>query len=261
MDKKIKAIFFDVDGTLYWHDIHDVMASSKKAIQELQKEGYKVGIATSRCAYEFCNTTTFLREFPFDGMIFDGGALIKEHGNIFYQNALEVEDVKLIMKYALENQLSVRYSTNDGNYFVKEENAQMKDNFFKLYLNMPIVKPYEGELCNNILLYTKDDKQNQEIIQQLHDVNISDHESLIEITACGTNKASAIERLVTSWGLKMEEVMCFGDGFNDIEMLMHAGVGVAMGNGQEKCKEVANYVCESLYDDGVMKILKELKLL
>lgn len=261
MNKKIKAIFFDVDGTLYWHNIQDVMETSKEALKKLHENGYKVGIATSRCTYEFKNTTAFLREFPFDGMIFDGGALIKEKGKVVYQNAVEQDDVELIMNYAKQNDLSVRYSTQDGNYFIREENASVKDNFFKLYLNMPIVKPYEGDLCDNILLYTKNEQQKEEILKQLHDVNVSDHETLIEITACGTNKASAVERLITSWGLTMDEVMCFGDGFNDIEMLTQAGVGVAMGNGQEICKEVADYVCEPLYNDGVMKILKEFEML
>lgn len=260
MKKKIKAIFFDVDGTIYWHDIHDILASTKDSMQRLHDAGYKIGVATSRCRPEFDNTPSFLREFPFDGLIFDGGAMIIEHDHIQYQHGIEPEDMHKLISYAKEHDIGVRYATADGNYFIREEDAQMQDGFFRLYLNVPIPKPYENEICNNFLLYANEE-QRKEILPQLHDVNISDHGSLVEITAKGTNKATAIQKLVSSWGFSMDEVLCFGDGYNDLEMIQQAGIGVAMGNGQDVLKQCADYVCDPIDQDGIANMIQELGLL
>lgn len=261
MSKQIKAIFFDVDGTIYWHDIHDVVSSTKEVMQQLYDKGYKIGVATSRCRPEFDNTPSFLRRFPFDGLIFDGGALTIEKNEILFQNGIEQDDVQKIFAFANKYDLSVRYATADGNYFLRKEAAEMQDGYFRLYLNIPVVKPYEGEICNNILLYANEE-QRLEILPELHDVNISNHGSdMIEITAKGTNKASAIVQLCATWGIAMDEVLCFGDGSNDLEMLQQAGIGVAMGNGHESAKQCANYVCEPIHEDGIAKIIKELGVL
>jgi Cof subfamily protein (haloacid dehalogenase superfamily) len=261
MNKTIKAIFFDVDGTMYWHPIHDLVPSTKETLQKLHKKGYKIGVATSRCHAEFDHVPSFLREFPFDGMIFDGGALILDRdGSILYQNDIKEEDKQVLIGYAQAHGLTVRYATADGNYFLREETPQIQDEFFKLYLTIPTVKSYEGDICDNILICANEQQQ-KEIIDQLSDVNISDHKELLEITAKGTNKASAVERLAAMWGIGMDEVLCFGDGFNDLEMIEQAGIGVAMGNGENDLKRLADYVCDPIDRDGIANIVKELGLL
>lgn len=260
MKKQIKAIFFDVDGTIYWHDIHDVIASTREILQQLHACGYKIAIATSRCRREFDNAPSFLREFPFDGYIFDGGALIIKDDAILYQNAIKEDVIQTLLSYAKHHDLALRYATADGNYFIKEEPADIQDAFFKLYLNVPTVKPYDEDICDNILLYCNETQQ-KEIIPQLGNVNISNHKTVLEITANGTNKATAIQKLAASWGIDMKEVMCFGDGFNDLEMIEQAGVSVAMGNGEEVLRQYADYVCDPLYQDGVATIIHELGLL
>ena len=52
--------------------------------------------------------------------------------------------------------------------------------------------------------------------------------------------------------------MAFGDGGNDIAMLKHAGVGVAMGNASDEVKACADMVTDSVDDDGIAKILNVL---
>ena len=49
--------------------------------------------------------------------------------------------------------------------------------------------------------------------------------------------------------------MAFGDGGNDIAMLKHAGVGVAMGNASDEVKGYADMITDSVDDDGIAKIL------
>ena len=50
--------------------------------------------------------------------------------------------------------------------------------------------------------------------------------------------------------------MAFGDGGNDIPMLRHVGIGVAMGNAENDVKQVADYVTASVDEDGIEKALR-----
>ena len=79
--KHIKALFFDVDNTLYTHRIHDFPATTRQTLNRLKENGYRIGIATSRCRYEVRNLPAFFRDFAFDAAIFDGGALIMGRGD------------------------------------------------------------------------------------------------------------------------------------------------------------------------------------
>ena len=49
--------------------------------------------------------------------------------------------------------------------------------------------------------------------------------------------------------------MAFGDGGNDTEMLLAAGIGVAMGNATDELKDAADYITSSVDDDGILRAL------
>ena len=55
--------------------------------------------------------------------------------------------------------------------------------------------------------------------------------------------------------------MAFGDGGNDVSMLRHAAIGVAMGNAVDEVKEHANYITTSVDEDGVANALKHFSII
>ena len=57
------------------------------------------------------------------------------------------------------------------------------------------------------------------------------------------------------FGISLEESMAFGDGGNDIPMLKHVGIGVAMGNAEDEVKQAADYVTDSVDENGIEKAL------
>ena len=73
------------------------------------------------------------------------------------------------------------------------------------------------------------------------------------LLCAGASSARLLEKL----GFTNEEMIAFGDNYNDITMIGYAGLGVAMGNAEEDVKKIANYVCESNDDDGVAKTLEK----
>ena len=74
----------------------------------------------------------------------------------------------------------------------------------------------------------------------------------LEIAPKRISKATALEQLLrTKYSISMNEVMAFGDNYNDIDLLQSVGLGIAVSNAREEVKAVANEVAESNIDDGV----------
>lgn len=61
--------------------------------------------------------------------------------------------------------------------------------------------------------------------------------------------------------IPLNECVAFGDGGNDVAMLEHAGIGVAMGNAEDDVKRYADYVTDSVDKDGIFKALKHLNII
>ena len=80
----------------------------------------------------------------------------------------------------------------------------------------------------------------------------------IEIMPKGCTKYNAIHKLANDLQIKNEDIIAFGDGLNDIEMLKNCGIGVAMKNALKEVKEVADKITEySNTEDGVIRFLDE----
>ena len=83
----------------------------------------------------------------------------------------------------------------------------------------------------------------------------------IDIIPKDGGKGTAIEQVLAHYKFSKEEAIAFGDGENDIDMLLSVGKGIAMGNAAEKVKEIAADICESVTDDGIYYYLKSQKLI
>ena len=78
----------------------------------------------------------------------------------------------------------------------------------------------------------------------------------IEIMPEGVNKGASMAKLAELLGLKHEEVMCFGDGQNDVPMLQYAGAGWAMANGCEEARACTPLIAPPNSEDGVAQIIE-----
>ena len=73
----------------------------------------------------------------------------------------------------------------------------------------------------------------------------------IEINSAGATKGQALKALCTALGIDLADVLAFGDGTNDLDMIRTAGIGVAMGNGADEVKAAADWVAPSNEESGV----------
>lgn len=81
----------------------------------------------------------------------------------------------------------------------------------------------------------------------------------LEVLAKGVSKCTAMRKLQQYYGVEARQIAAFGDYYVDLEMLKHAGLGVAMGNAPEEVKAAAAMVTASNDEEGVYIALKRLK--
>ena len=79
----------------------------------------------------------------------------------------------------------------------------------------------------------------------------------LEIVPKNVDKAASLLKLLTSIGLTADEMICCGDGYNDLTMIETAGLGVAMENAQPLVREKADFITKSNDDDGVLYVIDQ----
>ena len=82
----------------------------------------------------------------------------------------------------------------------------------------------------------------------------------LEIGPKGVDKGTMLERIARFHHIDLKDTIAFGNGENDLPMLIKAGTGVAMGNALEHVKEYSNAVCDDCDHDGIGKYLEDLLL-
>lgn len=85
---------------------------------------------------------------------------------------------------------------------------------------------------------------------------VSSSKGFLEVTAPATNKWHALQALAAREGIKGEEILCVGDSDNDLDMITHAGLGVAMGNASDPVRQAARVVTSPNTRNGVARILR-----
>ena len=109
--------------------------------------------------------------------------------------------------------------------------------------------------------YLADSAQLDQLVSKYLPHNLSATKSvnfLFEIQDADTSKSSGIQSYLDTQGIKMSEVVAFGDGDNDLSMIQDAGLGVAMKNAMNDVKKVANMITEDdANGNGVAKFIEK----
>jgi Cof subfamily protein (haloacid dehalogenase superfamily) len=102
----------------------------------------------------------------------------------------------------------------------------------------------------------------KKVYEQLHDrLDVYRSEPFfLEIMPKGIHKANALHKMSEVIGISKDEMVAFGDGFNDLSMIQYAGLGVAMGNAKDVVKENADFIAKTNDEDGIVEVLEKFVL-
>ncbi len=250
----IKAIFFDVDGTLLSHTRKEVCASTRNALEQLRNKGIKLVLATGRHMLELKSLP--IKDMEFDGYILLNGQLcLDAQGEVFWGNPMEGADKTALLQIFNQREIPLVLVEKDRNY-INFINDTVRTAQIAISTPNPDIKEYSGDEFYQAVAYLR--KEEEGILREMlpackmtrwHDLGL-------DIGSAASGKVAGIEAFLAQNGILKEETMAFGDGENDIDMLKFAHVGVAMGNSHEEVKKSADYVTAHIDEDGVAHALK-----
>ena len=256
-----KLIALDLDGTLK-NSENKITPKTRAALIKAQELGIKVVLASGRPTPGLRHEAKELELDRFGGYLLSfNGAHVSDYKTkeTIYEQTLTIKEAKSAYDRAKEYGLAcmtyeddvVVTEDNEDEYVIVEGNINdievKKIESFKDNLKNPIHK---------VLLTGKPEYVASivEEFKQPYGDSLSIYRSapfFIEVMAQGIDKAASLDRLAKSLGIKQEEVMAFGDGYNDLSMIEYAGMGISMANGVDGVKERANFITLSNDEDGI----------
>lgn len=247
----IKAIFFDIDATSYIHAIHDSPKSTKLAFRKLKEAGMKIAICTSRSYQEMIHLPSHYWELM-DAVVCLGGAQIYLDGKLVVNHPLddEIEDVIRLLE---EDHTTYRWTSSDGENCLNQHEQDIENLFQYLYQMIPPVKAYDHRELVHFLYYPKSEEVRQKaasLCRKNYHINLK---KASEITAPNIHKGHGIIECAKLWGIQQNETAAFGDANNDLPMIQTAEIGIAMGNASDLLKQHADYITDSIENDGLYK--------
>lgn len=259
-----KALFFDIDGTLVSFGTHRIPASTIEALTAAHAKGIRIFIATGRPKLIINNLGELESRGLIDGFITMNGGYCFVGSEIVYKSPVPRKEVQTLARICREKGFPC--------IFVGEHEAwvcQPDDVLRRIFYQFLQVKEFpevnfEEATAHEIFQLTPFFSPEDEayIAPQMPDSEFGRwYPAFVDITARGNTKQNGIDHFIRRFGFRLEETMAFGDGGNDIGMLRHTGIGVAMGNAKEDVKVAADYVTAGVDEDGIAKALKHFQII
>lgn len=257
----IKAVFFDIDGTLLSFDTHKVPASTEKAIQELKSKGIKVIVSTGRSI----NSLDHIKYLDFDGFItFNGGYCITKEGDVLFRKGIHATDIQSLIDHAAKNEVSFSLMSEEeiSIFQVTPEIASM---YALLNLPVPPQRSYADFDMGSVLqtnIFIQPEEQ-EEFMNNVMPNSVASRWTPLfaDVNPLGQSKQIGIDIFIKHFNIYIKETMSFGDGGNDITMLKHTAYGIAMGNANPEVKAIADYITDDVDNDGIYNALAHFEVI
>lgn len=257
----IKLVATDIDGTILAFD-KDFTEGVKNCINNLISHNVKVVLVTGRM-----NAAAQLVAKRLDidtPLVSYQGGLIKYKGETLYEKYLSKEQALKIIDWAKSVNIHVNLYNDDILY--SENDSDEVKHYSEVQSVDYVVKPFSEiklDKVNKILAIDYNNPKQIDIYEkempkyfpELYIVKSSPY--FLEFSNKEASKYSAVKFLQRYWGIKDDEVLAIGDQNNDIALLKAGGVKIAMGNATEELKKVADYITDTVENDGFVKAVEK----
>lgn len=251
-----KLIAADMDGTLL-NDNKIITEATLQVIKAAVKGGAVFVFATGRPPAAVSSYQKLIGT-AFPVIAYNGAMILDGSGSVIFEQSLSAGAARSILRRASEynttafiwshnrlfvnklNSRAARYKINviTEPLLCTDEEALIREGITKiLWFDTPGRSAmFQKELAGKLTADTTFCPSTPEYL---------------EFFNSGVSKGRSLLRLAASLGIKREEIIAFGDNYNDLEMIEYAGLGVAMANAPEEIKAAADFVTRNNNDDGV----------
>lgn len=270
-DLDIRVIGLDMDGTLLKDD-KTISEYTEEVLKKTIEKGIHVLPATGRVMIGIPECIRNMKGVRY-GICSNGASVMDlETGEELYSCRISNEDAIKIVDIMKEYH-TIYDAYVDGQGYVDEyfyyhlDQYKIEPEMQKMYIKTrtPISDLYEFlkegrkqvEKFNMFFAEPKDRLKAMDDLIKIPYIKVtSSLYNNIEINAADCNKGTALIGFAKQMGYQREQVMGFGDGSNDYEMIIMSGIGVAMENGLDVIKEAADFITVSNEEDGVAKAIE-----
>lgn len=265
-----KVVFFDLDGTIV-DETNEISPSAIRAIKALRANGHKTGIATGRSGFEMVEFSQKYGPELFDIMLYNNGVQCEYNGKVLFTKPADPTEIAAIVQIARKNGIDYGICSEFDWRFSVEYNPAMETVVNGKFLNIPDrcdpdyhlkVPVFKGVLFTDLPTAQRLCAPVVSQICIVQGIMIGGKNSPhVDFWRQDLTKADAIREVIGLLGGTMEDCIAFGDGFNDVQMLEAAGLGIAMGNAGDNVKAHADFVTKSITEDGVEYALQHFGLI
>ena len=258
-------LFFDIDGTL-WNYKNEISAKTRYAIRQARANGHKCFINTGRARAFVTNKD--LLGIGFDGIVSACGTMIECDGSVVFNRLIPADDairtVETIRRYGFKpilegpQYLYLELKDFEQDMYGKKVIAEMGDRLLSIDEHWGRWECEKLSCATEVPLRQRDECFS--LLADLYDYMIHS-DTVVEMVPKGFDKGTGICKVCELLGEDIKNTFAFGDSINDKEMLLAAGIGVAMGGTYHDLSEYADYITTSLDDDGVYNAMKHFGLI
>ena len=241
---QIKLIAMDLDGTLMLPDHQRVGETTRRALAACHQQGVRLALATGRT---LALTEPVQAQLPFlDYIVFSNGAGVWD-----VQNKKRIHEGVPVAPARRKGMARL-----DGvpDSFVDEllEKVVYRDSVADALVGMTVEK------LNLFTIPMEENRALRAFLQTMGPVEITSSIGCnVEAGKVGTSKATALAALCRQLDYDPAQVMCGGDGGNDVDMLRYCGCSYAMENGTDAAKAAARFLAPSNDREGVARVVRQ----
>ena len=260
----IKAVFFDVDGTLVSFKQKFVSDQVLEDLSALRERGIKIFLSTGR-ALQDLERTGMLRGARFDGYVTLNGQFCRDGGGAVYRDRpIDLSDMRGAYRVLRDNPEIPALLQGNGESWLTQVNDRVREIYEFLHTDLYPVCPLDWMLEGKVyqfvpLVEAGEERLFLDVMPGCYHTRW--HPKGVDIVPRDGGKGVGVRMTMERCGFARDEVMAFGDGENDMPMLEAAGLSVAMGNGDARVRAMADYVTGTVENDGVSQALRHFGLL
>ncbi len=256
---KIKLIVCDLDETII-NSNGFIDKGNLDIIKKLSESGVRVVLCSGRpyAAMKIYSDEIEKIRGAYYTISYNGALIHDDKEQIIYSTEVDAETVKRLIKISKEYGITLQLY-KDGVVYVEKINK-----YVKRYINRAVMPAKEiddlsviGSSYKALFNYDfceKFDNLKNKLSKEFRDLNVFYSEpGHIEIINKSSSKGNAVKYLAEILGIKREEIICIGDGYNDVSMIEYAGCGIAMANAPEEVRDKADYVSKRTYNENVLE--------